>query len=444
MLLLVRGAAILASYSHHPMPLLTILCSNCQRNIEVELTSLAHNSSCPHCGKALAKAPEPVPDPRLVVLEHVRDRIRRDPKKPTPRRRRLLSPDPEDEELKPETATPEPQPYEPQVMNDDVHERMLFDPEVQVRIKWLRWGGGILAGLLLFTIVADRMKWWTSVSQYFAGLTERVLRTAESYRSASDANKNDPYSLPKAKPVAKTSADSKVASVKINSDGLQFSSNDLTPKTNQAAALKAVESFLKAPSLQERVKYVRQQELWGPRMREYYVRYGDGPVRFDRVEAPDNAAQSETDFTFSVVLQDGQRRSIKAGKSNTGDFLVDWASFVIYSEMDWDKFRSRRPMDLITFRVLAMPSDYFKNGFSDSKNLICLKLANPLNSAKLPLYAYADRNGAVGRSLSFILQTYSGKAVPLILRLKYPSQSDQENQVLIGEFVGEGWVARSW
>lgn len=427
------------------MPLLTILCSNCQRNIEVELTSLAHNSSCPYCGKALAKAPEPVPDPRLVVLEHVRDRIRREPDKKAPRRRRrLLSPDPEEWEKEPEKVVSEPQPYEPQVMNDDVHERMLFDPEVQVRIKWLRWGGGILAGLLLFTIVADRMKWWTGVSQYFAGLTERVLRTAESYRSASEANKNEPYSLPKAKPVAKTSADSKVASVKINSDGLQFSSSDSTPKTNQEAALKTVELFLKAPSLQERVKYVRQQELWGPRMREYYVRYGDGPVRFDRVEAPDGVAQTETDFTFSVVLQDGQRRSMKVGKSNTGDFLVDWASFVIYSEMDWDKFRGRRPSELVTFRVLAMPSDYFVNGFSDSKKLVCLRLANPLNSAKPPLYAYADRNSAVGRSLAFIMQTYSGKAVPLILRLKYASQSGPENQVLIGEFVGEGWVARSW
>lgn len=431
------------------MPLLTILCSHCQRNIEVELTSLAHNSSCPHCGKALAKTPEP--DPRLVVLEHVRDRIRPDLEKQAPlrRRRRLLSPDPEDAEQEPETVAAEPQAYEikaykPQVINDDVHERMWFDPEVQVRIKWLRWGGGILAGLLLFTIVADRMKWWTGFSQYFARVTDRILRTTESYRSASDANKNEPFSLPKEKMVAKTTTQSKMVPVKINTDGLQFPSSDLMPQTSQAAALKAVELFLKAPGLQERVRYVRQQELWGPRMREYYARNGDGPVRFDRVEAAEGVAQTESNFTFSVVMQDGQRRSIEVGKSNTGDFLVDWASFVLYSEMDWDKFRSRRPLEPVTFRVLAMPSDYFKNGFSDSKNLVCLKLANPLNSAKPPLYAYADRNSTIGRSLAFIMQSYSGKAVPLILRLKYPSQSGAENQVLIGEFVGEGWVARSW
>ncbi len=316
---------------------------------------------------------------------------------------------------------------------------MWFDPEVQVRIKWLRWGGGILAGLLLFTIVADKMKWWNGVSSYFAKLTDNILKTSESHQSATEANQPMSIGMPNTK-----SADKPVFTSKAADTSSHFPDNDIVPKTNQESALKTVASFLKASTLKERVKYVRQQELWGPRMREYYVRNGDGPVLFDRVEAVDGSAKDAASFVFSVVLQDGLRREISVGKSNGGDYVVDWASFVLYSEMDWDKFHSKRPTEPMTFRVLAMPSDYFKNGFSDSKKLVCLKLANPLNAAKPALYAYAERNSTVGRSLAFLMQTYSGKAIPLILRLKYPSSADTENQVLIGEFVGEGWMARNW
>ncbi len=324
-------------------------------------------------------------------------------------------------------------------MDDDVHERMWFDPEVQVRIKWLRWGGGILAGLLLLTIVADRMKWWTGVSQYFAGVTDKILRTSESNQSAAEANQPDQPGMPKSKPAVKSAVASKTAS-----SAAPLTASDTVPKTNQEAALKTVASFLNAPALQERVKHVRQPELWGPRMREYYVRVGDGPVMFNRVEAVEGGAKDESNFIFSVVMQDGLRRNMSVSKSASGGYLVDWASFVLYSEMDWDKFRGSKPTMPVTFRVLATPSDYFKGAFMDSKILVCLKLANPLNAAKPPIYAYADRNSTAGRSLAFLMQTFSGKAIPLILRLKYPSPADTENQVLIDEFVGEGWVAGFW
>lgn len=422
------------------MPILNILCPHCQRNIEVELTSLAHNSGCPACGKPLARVSEPVADPRLVVLEHVRERIRPDPvKRPALRRRRLLSPNNEEVVVEPVMATNELKAYQPQVMDDNVHERMWFDPEVQVRIKWLRWGGGILAGLLLFTVIADRMRWWNGVSQYFAGVTDKILRTSESNQYAAEANQNDLPGMPKSKPVFKRVLEPKVASGASN-----LPANNSVPQTEMESAMKTVTSFLRALTIKERIKFVRQQELWGPRMREYYVHNGDGPVMFDRVEALESGANGEANFTFSVVLPDGLRRNIVVAKSDKGDFLVDWASFVLYSEMDWDKFRGKRPTAPVTFRVLAMPSDNFKRAFSDSKNLVCLKLANPLNSAKPALYAYADRNSTVGRSLAFLMQTFSGKAIPLILRLKYPSSADTENQVLICEFVGEGWVASTW
>ncbi len=435
------------------MPLVTIQCPHCQHNNVVKLMSLAHNSRCSHCGKALAKEAEPVIDARKLALEHVKERIRpQTPQKPIVRRRRLLSPDdevaapgekmahPEHETISTTERKPlEVKAYEPQVLDDEVHERMWFDPEVQVRLKWLRWGGGIMVGLLLLSVVADKMNWWTGASRYFAGVTDKLLRTTENYQSAADANQLDRPGTIRSVPAFKA-----VPSTKAASATSIVPASDFAPKTAKEFAIQTVTFFLRAPHLQERVKYVRQQELWGPRMREYYVRNGDGPVLFERVEAVDSDEKDDAHFAFSVLFPDGQRRKLVVGKSNGGEYLVDWASFVLYSEMDWDKFRSSRPANAMTFRVLAAPSDFFKNGFSDSRNLVCLKLSNPLNSAKPALYAYADRNSAVGRSLAFITQTFAGKAVPLILRLKYPSDAVNENQVIVSEFVGEGWVARSW
>ncbi|MEI6537453.1 MAG: hypothetical protein WCN98_19065, partial [Verrucomicrobiaceae bacterium] len=294
-------------------------------------------------------------------------------------------------------------------------------------------------GLIVLTIIADQMNWWTGISKSLASVTDKVLRTSENNQSAADANHADVSGSPKAKLVAKT----KTTVADPQKEKQQAPQPVLN--TEQKAALNVVSGFLRATSIKDRVQYVCQQEVWGPKMREYYaLNGGDGPVPFERVELVEGGQKIPDTYTFSVLLLDGQHRNIVAGKSDSGNYLVDWPSFALYSEMQWDQFRSQRPTAPVAFRALATPGNYFKNDFNDAEKLVCLKLTNPLKPAAEPIYAYAERNTTIGKSMELLMKSFNSNAIPLIVRLKYPPTPGADNQVLIGEFVGEGWVASAW
>jgi hypothetical protein len=198
--------------------------------------------------------------------------------------------------------------------------------------------------------------------------------------------------------------------------------------------------FLRAESVEARLKFVLDRDIVENRARAWYLAKGDGPVDYQRIESSDvvgDGSMSEHD----IRLVGGAMR--RASVVRTGDtYLVDWPSFVLLSEMEWGEFMAVQPTRPMLFRVVAEPAAVFTGGFADDRGLLCVKLINPSDASLPPLYGYAQRSTVIGRELEYWLGQSTGSVLPLTVRLKYPSAAEADNQVWLSELISTSWVVR--
>lgn len=393
------------------MPLIRIVCPHCEHSVEVQTTSVTRSRECPDCGKP--------------IIMQVASRDRKGPLKA------VLTPA---ADALPEDAASghEPPEDEPKSLGGDPWDRMRHDPEVQSRMLLLKLGVSFIVASIVIVVVGDFFR----AQPRLGAVTTRITRALDGNRPNPEPGPgpSDPAIPKTVNPAEKKTAPPPAEPPPVTPTGPQL--------TDQQSAKKAVAQFLAARDVSERVRFVRDRMLNEHRMRDYYARHGDGPVAFDRIEPVE--VLNPLTYSFNVILADGTRRTILVGKSRSGEYLVDWASFVVYSEMEWNEFRAKRPSAATMFRVFAGPGDFFGNEFTDKDSLVCLKLVNPLDPAAPPLFGYATKDSAVGRVLQQVLAKGGGEPRPVMLKLSYPESRRADNQVWVSEFIGEEWVGKNW
>ncbi len=399
------------------MPLQKTVCPHCEKNVEFNVTSVTRSRDCPECGK-----------PILLQLAS---------KGAGQKHKALLMPSIETSEQK--LDKPEPAGVEPKVLEGDIRRRMMHDPEVLASLRNLAWGGGIMLALILLATVGNHFHWLDTIASYLNKVTEVVKNDADVQLAAL---KEAGLEKPK-----KTDVElEKQLSIQRVLKGGAITEPELPkePALNLdlSAATKAAEAFLRARTVEERLKYVRDRALMEGKIRDYYVSHKDGPILFDHVEAKDATLQGGITFSLSVVMPKGEKRNLLVGKAQSGNYVADWASFVCYSEMEWLELKSRKPTTPVLIRVLASSDTFFSHSFTDSKRLLCVRLLEAGNTENAPIYAYIQRATTLGRSLEFVLEEMPGRAVPLTLSIMYPDKNDTDNQVLIVDLIAKGWVVR--
>lgn len=203
----------------------------------------------------------------------------------------------------------------------------------------------------------------------------------------------------------------------------------------------ALQSFLRCSNINQRLQYIASRPQVENRARAYYSAKGDGVMEYIAIK--DSAVVgSGSSSEHDVVLEDGRVRRATVIKAADGRYLVEWPSFVLESDMDWEQFIAARPSQPALFRVTAEMGDHYESSFADSKWLLCLKLHHPAAERHTPVYAYVDRKSALGREIAYWLKQDTAAAVPLTLRLKYPPDSITEDQVWVDDLVAVGWVIR--
>jgi len=384
------------------MPIINTVCPHCEKNVEFNVTSVTRSRACTHCGKP--------------VLLQVSSKTRR---------KALLVPSTESVDSSAEKKSAVEDMVAPKVLEGDIRRRMLHDPEVQASMTHLRWGIGIVFGLIMLTALLSYLNAWNRMSDYFANLSKR-----ETPGDVPDFVGSD--SIPKPKvvlPQGPTAGPIEIAPV-------------AGAEAELSAALRAAASFLGAKSADERFKIIRDQKLLDEKFHKYYQTHPDGPIPFVRVEPHSTNPEGAMTFSFTVVMPTGAKQQIIVGKARSGDYVVDWASFVHYGDMEFAEFKTKRPTEPVFFRLLAITESNFQGLFSDSKSLLCTKLFDPRAPEDPPIYGYVDRMSTLGRSVDFVLRKSLGQVVPVMVTLKYPESAQTDNQVWISELVGEGWVAR--
>lgn len=398
------------------MALCLITCPHCKKEVELDVTSVTLSRACPNCGKT-------------ILLELVSKQERS-------KRTALTAPSVDAvEELGQASHTER---AGPQPLEGHVHDRMMHDPEVRQNMRRLIWGTGILIGVIVLLCVLDRIEWRSQAD----------LPAQESAPSSESAW----IDRPKSKPPSATATPSPLTPPSAPLASPAPPSTDTTPPvapvkpppSEDERAAEMVRSFLSAKNVDERLLTVRDVNNMEPIIRAYYANHPDGPIPFTQIKAEPGASRNSPLRRFQVELPSGVKRRATVGRLKSGDYRVDWASFVVRSEMDWDDFTQKRPADPVFMRVFMEPAPNASPEFPDT-NYLCVKLTNPLNPASPPIFGYVGLDSALEKALNLMLRIYAGEPYSVRLTLKHPAQAQSTTgsnaHVLVDQLVGEGWLS---
>lgn len=447
------------------MPLTRLTCPHCEQEVELNVTDVTRSRDCPLCGKYIilqfttkatrmkrkallmstVQVGEPATaaaaGPRATVVARQqgaavvtgRDTARAMPA-PSPRAApiagtRLMA-------NAPVLAAHPGQPLEGTPV-----ERLTHDPDIKRKGKSLLWGLSAVAFLIALVVAADRFHWWSSLGKGFSSIMTVLSPPKAEPMGESSKVVVDP-DLPSAKEVL--SSPVQAPEMKLPEEVDSPASTTPAVMSEQEKAMRAVQAFLEATTLKDRVKMVRDDHLMVDKMVKYYETHDPGRIAYQKIVAKETNPAGMLTFAFEVILPNGEGRRVVALKSRTQKYFIDWASFVMHGDMTWKEFMDVRPVTPVLMRVLVEPGDHFNDVFPKSANLICLKLTDPRTKDAPPIYGYATEGTPLGMALEFILRKGATEPQPITVTLKYRADvaGGEPNQVLVDELVAEGWLAR--
>ncbi len=138
----------------------------------------------------------------------------------------------------------------------------------------------------------------------------------------------------------------------------------------------------------------------------------------------------------AVVSRDYSENAIATERQDDGRFLIDWESFVGFSEIPLDKLSERKPLEPVLLRARASRGEYYNYGFSDSREWACVELQD--KTRRNTIYGYVKLEDPLLKALGKIVP--SGGAAHVTLKVAYPPDGEADNQFLITELVTKGWV----
>lgn len=198
-----------------------------------------------------------------------------------------------------------------------------------------------------------------------------------------------------------------------------------------------LEAFLKswyeADSIDKMLKLVRPVDG----LKEKMIRhYGLKPAEFSefRVLRLVQNSEGEKGYIIYMCVTRNYKKSYGMLQFNEDSILMDWESYVAYSEMSWGELIENNPEDPVMVRVNAKRANYYNGAFSDDEKWQSVQLMNP-NESDL-LYGYVLRMSG-DATLLFDFGNSDNSA--FVLKVKSPSGAKDSNQLLIDEVVKKGW-----
>ena len=201
----------------------------------------------------------------------------------------------------------------------------------------------------------------------------------------------------------------------------------------------SLEEFLNSDDIEAKIKLSRSSERVIPLMRKYYQNYDDGPIAFRRISSAGEKGTGIIDgfYLIKVSFPDFSILPVILAYENDR-IVVDWESFVGYSEITLSEFISKKPRNSTLMRLNATSDNYFNYQFQEDMYR-CLYLRNPEDTEAV--YGYIERGGRADDQLSRIIE--SGQSIRfLTLKIQYPKKLGGKNQVIIDEIVTSGWLIK--
>ncbi len=210
-----------------------------------------------------------------------------------------------------------------------------------------------------------------------------------------------------------------------------------SPDVQQADELLA--SYAKVAKWQEKLPYVYQPDRTRVLMEQFYdVQKGSDPVsgallnrgryRLDGTEI--------LHYTYSCN-RPGDVLELAMRRNSDGKFVLDWTSFVGFSQMGWDAFKKERTTTATLVRAFGTTSDYYNYEFNDRQKFLSVNLLSP--DGLVSLHGFCERDSPMGVSLSHSLSR-SNSMSGIVVRLAFPEKSESDHCVWIRQFISDRWL----
>ncbi len=198
------------------------------------------------------------------------------------------------------------------------------------------------------------------------------------------------------------------------------------------------QSYLAAPSIEQRLPFLHDPVAAEPRMRHYYSSHPLETADLVEISSPNTHQAGDRHFLIgNAVMRDGAEKLCVFELINDEPKLV-WEVAVGYSEMDWEEFIAKQVREPTLFRVMLDLSDYYNYDFSDPEEHLCFRLGKPGEDRQL--YAYVEVGSPAWNRFLAVRSLSVLPALPVMVRIRFPDQPRSENQVLIEEFATFSWV----
>ena len=231
-----------------------------------------------------------------------------------------------------------------------------------------------------------------------------------------------------------------VLSGKTGSEDSQSKIERVEPAKHFSEMEELVASFLKAETIEEKVKFVRHPKRVLPLMETYYKTHEVKSLTFKETAEYHVAALNKRPFiALSVEVEGGGGGLIPILLEDLDEgVLVDWESYVCYQPIAPEEYIKERPTSLTSLRVYATVDHFFTYEFSDEKEYDCYRLT--FRGSEESLFGYVERDGEVAKDfLAVFPDRSSKKKLPLILNVRFLEGSKASRSVLI-----EGVESRLW
>lgn len=192
--------------------------------------------------------------------------------------------------------------------------------------------------------------------------------------------------------------------------------------------------FLEATSVEEMLPLVRNPEMAGPRMLEFYPQGKIEPPGLSTFNASGVPNYRNAIVSVDLLTDEYETRQLAFVETDDG-LKVDWESFAGWSEIPWDEFIAQRPTEPRLFRVILRVLEYYNFDFTDEAFWQSYRLESP--DGEHIIFGYAERGSLLQQQLR---PDVARSSIAATLILRFPEGAASDNQVIIERFVADGWI----
>lgn len=243
-----------------------------------------------------------------------------------------------------------------------------------------------------------------------------------------------------------------------NSSNVELSFESIQADDPQVAEAQAVlAKYLQAANWRERLPFVFEPERVEALMqRQYEERKTQDPEHGRLLAAGIITAGTSKVLNLQFACTTRPDAGIRANFHRTrgGKLLLDWESWVAWSEMNWADFKQERSQREVVMRAIASESSYYNFEFSESWRWLAVKLRSPDGLHNVT--GYVERNTVLGIALANIIglplphKLPDGTPMPALklpgskatvtVRLAFPARAQSDHCVNITAILADRWL----